>query len=62
MRRDRIDLKSSLLAVIDGFKYTNSHEWVKHEGAVATIGITDHAQVSKLFLGEIQFCVSSCLN
>ncbi|KAG6517785.1 hypothetical protein ZIOFF_021183 [Zingiber officinale] len=49
---DRIDLKSSLLAVIDGFKYSKSHEWVKHEGAVATIGITDHAQGH---LGDVVF-------
>lgn len=32
-------------AALDGLKYTSSHEWVKHEGSVATIGITDHAQV-----------------
>ncbi len=25
-------------------KYTKSHEWVRREGPVATIGITDHAQ------------------
>ncbi|OWU66027.1 MAG: glycine cleavage system protein H, partial [Armatimonadetes bacterium Cent15-Ar3] len=25
-------------------KYTESHEWVRIEGDVATIGITDHAQ------------------
>lgn len=37
---------------MDGLKYANSHEWVKHEGSVATIGITDHAQVLfLLFLG-----------
>jgi glycine cleavage system H protein len=27
-----------------GLKYTKSHEWVRQEGATATIGITDHAQ------------------
>lgn len=32
-------------AVLDGLKYATSHEWVKHEGSVATIGITEHAQV-----------------
>lgn len=32
-------------AVLDGLKYAPSHEWVKHDGPVATIGITDHAQV-----------------
>ena len=25
-------------------KYTKSHEWLRTDGAVATIGITDHAQ------------------
>jgi glycine cleavage system H protein len=25
-------------------KYTKSHEWLRQEGATATIGITDHAQ------------------
>ncbi|XP_074565675.1 glycine cleavage system H protein, mitochondrial-like [Curcuma longa] len=39
-------------SVIDGFKYSNSHEWVKHEDAVATIGITDHAQGH---LGDVVF-------
>ncbi|XP_028754298.1 glycine cleavage system H protein, mitochondrial-like [Neltuma alba] len=38
--------------VLDGFKYASSHEWVKHEGAVATVGITDHAQDH---LGEVVF-------
>ncbi|RDX72791.1 Glycine cleavage system H protein, mitochondrial [Mucuna pruriens] len=33
-----------LSTVLDGLKYADSHEWVKHEGSVATIGITDHAQ------------------
>ena len=33
--------------VLEGLKYANSHEWVKHEGSVATIGISDHAQVTK---------------
>ena len=30
--------------VPDGLKYTKSHEWVRLEGDVATIGITDFAQ------------------
>ncbi|CAN6579740.1 unnamed protein product [Malus baccata var. baccata] len=38
--------------VLDGLKYASSHEWVKHEGSVATIGITDHAQDH---LGEVVF-------
>jgi glycine cleavage system H protein len=28
----------------EGLKYTKSHEWVKVDGDIATIGITDHAQ------------------
>ncbi|KAL3497729.1 hypothetical protein ACH5RR_040461 [Cinchona calisaya] len=38
--------------VLEGLKYANSHEWVKHEGSVATIGITHHAQDH---LGEVVF-------
>eukprot|EP01018_Ginkgo_biloba_P012698 Gb_01117 [translate_table: standard] len=30
--------------VIDGLKYAESHELVKHEGQATTIGITHHAQ------------------
>lgn len=33
-------------------KYKNSHEWVKVDGDIATVGITDHAQSA---LGEIVF-------
>lgn len=32
--------------------YTKSHEWVKVEGDVATIGVTDHAQSE---LGDITY-------
>ncbi|KAI5655881.1 hypothetical protein M9H77_33068 [Catharanthus roseus] len=39
-------------SVLDGLKYAPSHEWVKHDGPVATIGITDHAQDH---LGEVVF-------
>jgi glycine cleavage system H protein len=34
------------------FKYTKEHEWIKAEGASASIGITSHAQDS---LGDIVF-------
>ncbi len=34
------------------FKYTKEHEWIKVEGNVGTIGITDHAQQA---LGDIVF-------
>lgn len=33
-------------------KYTKSHEWVKLDGDVATVGITDHAQSE---LGDVVF-------
>ena len=32
--------------------YTTSHEWVRLEGDVATVGITDHAQTA---LGDVVF-------
>jgi glycine cleavage system H protein len=34
------------------FRYTKEHEWVKLEGAIGTIGITDHAQHE---LGDIVY-------
>ena len=34
------------------FKYTKEHEWIKSDGATATIGITSYAQES---LGDIVF-------
>ena len=33
-------------------KYTKSHEWIRLEGDLATVGITDHAQSE---LGDIVF-------
>src|SRR6185369_330137 len=33
-------------------KYSKTHEWVRVEGEVATIGITDHAQAE---LGDIVY-------
>ena len=33
-------------------KYTKSHEWVKEEGGVWTIGLTDYAQSA---LGDLVF-------
>ena len=30
--------------VPDDLKYTDSHEWIRVEGDVGTVGITDHAQ------------------
>lgn len=34
------------------YKYTSTHEWIKVEGDVATIGITDHAQAE---LGDVVY-------
>lgn len=31
--------------MFDGYKYAKSHEWAKLEGDIATVGISDHAQV-----------------
>jgi glycine cleavage system H protein len=38
--------------VPQGLKYTKEHEWIKLEGKIATIGITDHAQSE---LGDIVY-------
>lgn len=35
-----------------GLRYTEEHEWVKSEGGVIVVGITDHAQSS---LGDVVF-------
>jgi glycine cleavage system H protein len=35
-----------------GLRYTEEHEWVKAEGGVIVVGITDHAQSS---LGDVVF-------
>ena len=40
------------MATIEGLKYSKDHEWVKTEGNVKTIGITDFAQSE---LGDIVF-------
>jgi glycine cleavage system H protein len=39
-------------AVMDGFKYAKSHEYVKMDGDVATIGISDFAQSE---LGDVVY-------
>ncbi len=38
--------------VVDGLYYTDEHEWLKVEGDVAVVGITDHAQSA---LGDLVF-------
>ncbi len=36
----------------DGLYYTQEHEWLKVEGDVGTVGVTDHAQEA---LGDLTF-------
>lgn len=38
--------------IVEGLLYSEDHEWIKVDGNVATIGITDHAQHQ---LGEIVY-------
>ena len=40
------------MKIIEGLKYSHDHEWVKVEGNMAYIGITDYAQHS---LGDIVY-------
>ncbi|MEQ1933212.1 MAG: glycine cleavage system protein GcvH [Fimbriimonadaceae bacterium] len=40
------------MSVPSDLKYTSTHEWVRFENGIATIGITDHAQSE---LGDIVF-------
>ena len=46
------DFQGVDMEVPPGLKYSKEHEWVAADGAVATIGITDHAQDQ---LGEIVY-------
>jgi len=41
------------MSVLPDLLYTKEHEWIKIQGQVATIGITDYAQKS---LGDIVYC------
>lgn len=38
--------------ILDGLRYSDSHEWVKVDGDIATVGISDYAQHQ---LGDIVF-------
>jgi glycine cleavage system H protein len=40
------------VADLSSYRFTASHEWVRIEGPVATVGITDHAQAQ---LGDVIF-------
>ena len=41
--------------VVEGLKYSDTHEWVKTEGDIAVIGVTDFAQKE---MGGSQGCCS----
>ena len=38
--------------IIEGLKYSESHEWVKVEGGIAVFGVTDYAQAE---MGDITY-------
>lgn len=38
------------MADLDGLKFSETHEWVREDGKVATVGITDYAQAQ---LGDV---------
>jgi glycine cleavage system H protein len=40
------------MSLPDNLKYSETHEWVRLDGDIATIGITDHAQAE---LGDIVY-------
>ena len=40
------------MADLSNYRFTASHEWVRVEGATATVGISDHAQAQ---LGDVIF-------
>lgn len=43
---------SNMSKIIEGLKYSDTHEWVKVEGDIAVIGVTDFAQKE---MGEITY-------
>ena len=49
---EAVKFNSFMSKVIEGIKYADSHEWVKVEGNVGIIGISDYAQHS---LGDIVY-------
>lgn len=52
-----ICITSSRCAVMENFKYAQSHEWVSVDGDIATVGISDFAQVRS----PPQHCVARVL-
>ena len=47
------------MSIPDNLLYTSEHEWIKIDGKIATIGITDFAQSE---LGDIIFLEFPALN
>ena len=47
------------MSIPDNLLYTSEHEWIKNDGKIATIGITDFAQSE---LGDIIFLEFPALN
>lgn len=47
-------------AVEEGYKYAKSHEWAKPDGDVATVGISDHAQVRAGQAGPARTGLGQC--
>lgn len=45
--------------MIDSAKYAKSHEYAKVDGDVATVGISDFAQVRDLLNGAVWFQTNS---
>ena len=48
----RIKFINSMSKILEGLKYSESHEWVSVDGNVATIGVTDFAQSE---MGDITY-------
>lgn len=50
--------------MLDDLKYASSHEWAKSSGGVATVGISDHAQVCAYSIrySNKAFCVADTRN
>jgi glycine cleavage system H protein len=46
------NFKSIIMKVLDNLKYTEDHEWLKIEGDIAIIGVTDYAQSQ---LGDVVY-------
>src|ERR1700755_3529173 len=52
LQTKRIPNKINYMTLPDNLRYTKDHEWIKLDGNIATVGITDFAQGE---LGDIVF-------